>query len=239
MLNRAGRKTRVHHRRVRHPPFLFGFFLSVPGLIKVKAHHFTILDAKGRIFLIRHFAEIGSHHSGDPIMRDNDKIAAIGLQLIQKIIDPLRQMKHGFTAFIGADELALCRLKVSTVTRHGFVFPEVLLDQTRFFDCMDAGDFSNVQRGILRPDKRRITDLIRLDPHLQDLSPCFYRLFMTKFSQGDVRSSADLVLHIPDRLSVADIVQISHLSHTSAHPPGILILVCELVQFSTQNTNNL
>jgi hypothetical protein len=77
--------------------------------------------------LEENFIEVGLHHSGYPVVGNEDEIPVVMGKFVQQIIYPLRQMKHGLPSFVTVQELFLCLPELFSVAGSGFIFPEVLL----------------------------------------------------------------------------------------------------------------
>ena len=130
--------------------------------------------------------------------------------LVEKIVDPLCQMQHGFSTVVSGNELLLCLLEFLSITDSRFIFAEILLDQSRLYTCRNSGDLRNMFCCICCTHQWRIKDLIRLDPLTQNLMSCLDCLLMPFLCQCNVCRSTDLILYIPDSLSMSHKIKMSH-----------------------------
>ena len=98
------------------------------------------------------------------------------LYVVEKIVDPLAKLQHGFAAFISADKILLIFTEDITVSWCGFIFSKVLFLQSWLHSCGNAGHLGNVFRGICRAHQGRIKDLIDSQVFLRDLASQIDRL---------------------------------------------------------------
>src|SRR5699024_252767 len=131
--------------------------------------------------------------------------------LIQQVIDSLSQAEHGFPALISGYELPFGLLKFFPVSGCGFIFPEVLLLQPRFHSGRNPCDLRYMSGRIRRPDQRRIKNFICFYSLTQNLFSQLNRLLMTLFCKRDICGAADFIFYIPNSLSMADKIHMTHI----------------------------
>ena len=131
------------------------------------------------------------------------------LYVIEKIVDPLAKLEHGFAAFISADKILFIFAEDITVSWCGFIFSKILFLQPWLHSCRNAGHLGNVFRSVCRAHQRRIKDLIDSQVFLCDLAAKGNGLLMAQICPRNVCGSADLIFYIPDGLSMSCKIEIS------------------------------
>lgn len=75
------------------------------------------------------------NHPADPVVgyKDTSSLSRFLLQLIEQIVDSLRDMEHGFSPIKTSRTVGNCVKKLPCPSGRGFKFPEILFNKAWLF----------------------------------------------------------------------------------------------------------
>ena len=113
---------------------------------------------------------------------------------------------------INGDKELFCLFELLPISRSGLIFSKILLLQAHLLTHRNPCHLRNMARGLLRPDKWRIQDLVNLYALFLNLSSKLHCLLMSKLCQLDICRTTDFIFHIPYSLSMSCKIKMSHYS---------------------------
>ena len=136
--------------------------------------------------------------------------ARVGFQLVQQVVDALRQLQHTLAAIVAVSKISLGEVKFCAIAGRALVLAEALLPQARL---APGGQTCGVRNGLCRiggTGQRRVKDLV--DVHTAGLDgfaqlPC---LLTPLLGQRAVGHPADLVFNVPHGLAVTGKIEFVH-----------------------------